>query len=328
MNTNSNAARPLAAVPAAPRQNRMTLASVTRGIVSDRLYRMTVYGTDGVGKSTFAANAPGAIFLGPEDGTGHLDVARFPAPETFHDVIDAVTTLTVEQHDHRTLAIDSLDWLEPLIFRHVCEADKAASIEDVGGGYGKGYTAALDQWRVLLAALERMQRERRMHVVLVAHALIKPFRNPEGEDFERYVLKFNDKAAALIREWCDAVYFANYETFAKKDKAKRVRGVSTGARLMHTQRTAAYDAKDRYGVPDVLPLSWEDFDAAVKAQRPADPAALREQIAAKATELGGEIEKYSTEQVAKRGNDAGFLAQLNDRLNAKLAEKREQGGVQ
>ena len=319
----NGAAAPAVLKPPPPCPVRMTLAAVSRGLVPAP-YRLLVHGTDGVGKSTFAANAPTPIFLGAEDGTGHLDVARFPAPERWQDVLDAVRTLTTESHDYKTLAIDSLDWVEPHIWQHVCDAAGVNSIEEVGGGYGKGYTVALDLWRSFLASLERLQATKGMHVVLIAHSLIKLFKNPEGDDFERYVLKLNDKAAGLCREWAKGVYFANYETFAVKEKSKRVKGVSTGARIMHTQRTAAFDAKDRYSLPEQLPLSWEDFEAAARAASPANPKALAAEIERKAKLLGGEIEAFAMDAVTKYAGDAASLAKLNDRLNAKLGEKAEQ----
>jgi hypothetical protein len=308
-----------------PRPNRMTLSAVMKGVVVAP-YRMVVHGTDGVGKSTFAADAPAPIFLGAEDGTGHLDVARFPAPESWLDILDAVRTLTNETHEFKTLAVDSLDWVEPHIWQAVCDSAGVDNIEAVGGGFMKGYVAALDLWRTLLASLERLQAAKGMHVILIAHTQIKPFKNPEGDDYERYVLKLHDKAAGLCREWSKAVYFANYETFAVKEKSKRVKGVSTGARLLYTQRTAAYDAKDRYGVPESFPLSWADFDAAAKAASPADPKALASEIDRKAKQLGGEIESFAAAYLEEHAGDASALAKLNDRLNGKLAEKREQEG--
>lgn len=312
--------------PAAARPNRMTLSSVTRGVVAAP-YRCILHGVDGVGKSTFAADAPSPIFLGAEDGTGHLDVARFPAPGSWLDILDAVRTLTNDAHEYKTLAVDSLDWVEPHIWQHVCDDGGVDNIEAVGGGYGKGYTAALDLWRVFLAALERLQAAKGMHVILIAHSSIKMFKNPEGDDWERYVLKLNDKAAGLCREWAKGVYFANYETFAVKEKSKRVKGVSTGARLLHTQRTAAFDAKDRYGLPETLPLSWADFEAAAQAASPADPKALTAEITRKAKAVGGEVEEKAMAFLEQHAGDAKALVKLNDRLNALLAEKREAEGA-
>lgn len=328
MNTNTaralTSAPPIAAPP--PHVNRMKLDAVTRGIMA-RPWRLVIHGTDGVGKSTFAADAPAPIFLGPEDGSSHLDVARFPAPRSFADVRDALATLTHDPHDFGTLAIDSLDWLEPLVWRYVCDAARAASIEEVGGGYGKGYTAALDAWRVLLGDLERLQAARRTNVVLIAHSFIKPFKNPEGEDFDRYIIKLHEKSAALIREWSDAVYFANYEMFAAKDeRTKRVRGISTGARLLHTQRTAAFDAKDRYGLPEAIALSWSEFESAAKRGQPVEPEALIARIKESAATLGGEIEEFALSWIERHANNVTELSKLNNRLNEKLAAKREQEG--
>jgi len=264
--------KPPLVVPA--RVRRLTLASVKSGIV-DGPIRLLIVGVDGVGKSTFAANAPAPIFIGTEDGTDHLSVARFPAPDSWQDVLDAVDELTIGEHEFQTVVLDSLDWAEPLLWAHICERERVKSIEEVGGGYGKGYGVAIDEWRKLIAALERMQRAKGVGVITIAHSFIKKFQNPEGNDFDRYTLKLQDKAAGLWREWSKGVYFANYETFAVADKAKRVRGVSSGARLLYTARTASYDAKDRYGLPEKLPLSFEEFDRARRVGRPSSAHAIR-----------------------------------------------------
>ncbi len=100
-------------------------------------------------------------------------MARFPEPQTWNDVLQAVDMLRVEQHDHKTLVFDTLDWLEPLLWAHICERDGKKNVEDYG--YGKGHVAALDEWRLLVSRLERLRNERGMGVVLLAHSWIKPF---------------------------------------------------------------------------------------------------------------------------------------------------------
>jgi hypothetical protein len=303
---------------------RMTLAGITRGKQAQPI-RALLYGVEGVGKSTFGANAPSPVFLGAEDGTSQLDVARFHAPESWQDLLEAVQVLTNEPHDFKTLVLDTLDWAEPLLWAHICHRDTTAkspirSIEDYG--YGKGYSAALDEWRIFLAALERLRKAKGMHVILIAHSWIKSFKNPEGDDFDRYELKLNAKASGLMKEWADAVLFANYETYAVKDaKTKRVRGVSNGARVLYTSRTAAYDAKNRYSLPETLPLSWTDFVGAVANQQPADPTALIAEIERKAKELGGKHEQDALAAIQRANGDAVKLAQLNNWANSKLIEK-------
>jgi hypothetical protein len=315
------------AAPATPATapRRMSLAAVVKGKI-EAPYRIVVHGPDGVGKSSFAADSPKPIFLDKEDGSQHLPVDRFPTPEdgkvTWADVLGAVREVTNEPHDYQTFVIDTLDWIEPSLWADVCAKAKVKTIEDVGGGFGKGYGAALDGWRSLLSAIEQLQKKRNMNVILIAHSAIKNFKNPQGDDFQRYTLKLHDNSAALIREWAKGVYFATYEEFAVKEKgAQLAKGVSTGARLMYTQRRAAFDAKDRYGLPFTLPLSWSEFDQ--KTRQGSDPAVLRADAERKANELDGELKTKALEALVRAGTDTQKLAQLNDWLNGKLNEKSE-----
>lgn len=309
-------------VEAAPRQIRMTLANVTRGKQVGPA-RLLLYGVDGVGKTTFAAGAPKPIFLGAEDGTTELDVARFPTPQTWADVLDAVRTLASDNGGFETFAIDTLDWAEPLLLAELCRREGVASREEIGGGFQKWINAAVEEWRVLLAALERLQSAQRMNVILLAHSEKKNVKNPLGDDYERYQLKMHEKHSGLFREWVKGVYFAKHEEYADTDKkTKRVRGISTGARLLFTHWTAAYDAKDRYGLPEQLPLDWTEFEKARATSHVAGEA-LGAEIERKAKELGGDIEKFAVDYLVKNAGNAVQLNLLNTKLNAKLAEKAE-----
>jgi hypothetical protein len=131
----------------------MVLSAISRGRI-EKPNRVLVYGYPAIGKSTFASSAPSPIFLPAEEGTNHLDVTRFPRPERWSDLFDALETLTSEPHEFKTLVVDTLDALEPLNFKAVCEAAGKRSIADFP--HGAGYVAANDQWRLLLARLERL----------------------------------------------------------------------------------------------------------------------------------------------------------------------------
>lgn len=302
--------------PVKPAAGKITLASVVRGR-QPHPYRFLVYGTEGIGKSTLAASADRPVFICPEDGVGEIDVARFPAIANYADALEAIHVLIGEPHDYQTLVIDTVDWLEPLLWAHICARDGKKDIEDYG--YGKGYTAALDEYRRLLAALERLRKERGMHLILVGHSIIRTWKNPEGEDFDRYQLKIHDKAAGLLKEWCDCVLFLQWETLTVEDDRKHVKGV-TGSRVIRTQRAAAWDAKNRFDLPDRLPLSWMDLWAAIQARQPAAPERLREEVAALVAALGDEaISRWVAEKAPAA--DAAGLAKIKDRLAAKLAQK-------
>lgn len=305
-----------------PKPSRMSLGALVKGKLQQPT-RVVLFGVEGIGKSTFGADAPSPIFLGAEDGTSQLDVTRFPAPESWPEVLEAVRTLATDAHEFKTLVVDTLDWAEPLLWRYICERDTTVktplkSVEDYG--YGKGYQAALDEWRVLLAALEKL-RQRGMHVLLIAHSWIKPFKNPEGDDFDRYEMKLHNKASGLVKEWADCVLFANFEVLTHTDKNKRVRGVDTDARVLHTQRRAAYDAKNRYGLPETLPLSWPEFQASMERGQVAAPSVLRTEIGRNATMLSAEDQKKTLASLERVGEDAAKLAQLLNWVTAKVAAK-------
>lgn len=292
----------------------ISLAAIKKGRLN-KPARIVLYGGDGVGKSTFAASAPSPIFICPEDGTAQLDVSRFPEPTTWGDVIASVQVLTDEKHEYQTLVIDTLDWLEPLCWSHVCALNGWENIK--APGWGDGYQAAVDQWRLLLARIDRLRAAKNIGVIFLAHNNIRQTHNPEGSDYDRYHLKLNEKAAGLVREWSDCVLYAAYETFTVKDNGK-TRGVSNGARVLYTERTAAFDAKSRYDMPKKMPLAWADFSAALQASTPDSPDKIRARITAMLASADAEVQKRVTEAVTAASNSAKKLARIADHLAATL----------
>jgi hypothetical protein len=225
--------------------------------------RVMIYGVEGIGKSTFAAGSPDPIFILTEDGLGSLAVDHFPLAKEFKDVVNAIGTLVESDHKYRSVALDSLDWLETLIWRDIESKYEAKEL-----AYGKGAVIAADKWREILDGFNTLRNDKGMSVILIAHTTIKRFDSPEVEPFDRYQPKLQERSNALIREWCDAVFFANYKVIVKKDDVgfnkTNNRGISTGERLLHTTERPAYMAKNRYNLPETIPLSWEAFVDAIK----------------------------------------------------------------
>jgi len=205
-----------------------------------------------------------------EKGTGEIPVFGRLTPRSWEELVSIVWELVREQHPYQSVAIDSLDWLEPMCWRHVCEKAGKPSLKAFG--YGDGYAEALSQWRQLQAALEEVQKAKRMTVILIAHSHCKSFKNPDASqgDYDRYQLKLQDKAAGLWKEWAKAVLFMNYDR-AVVEVDGRLKGIDNRGndnrvkRLIFTRMTAAYDAKNRLWLPEQVPLSWAAFEAAVKA---------------------------------------------------------------
>lgn len=304
---------------------RMCLANVVKGRI-DRPPHIVVYGTDGVGKSTFGADAPDPIFLGAEDGTAHMaHVPRFPQPFTWDEVFDALRELLETEHGYKTLVVDSLDWLEPIVWSHVCKKHRASSIEQIGGGWGKGYTEALTEWRSVLARLELLRAKKRMQIILIAHSMVKMTKHPDQEDYERYQLALNQKAADVIRQWADVVLFARDKTYTTTQN-NRQKGVSSGSRIVHTERRAAWDAKNRYGLKPELPLNYGAVMTAIAEGVSAEEQRARVAALLEVVDDGALVAKVR-KAVAECGNDGTKLAKLAELVNARInlsARKEEE----
>ena len=224
--------------------------------------RIMVYGVEGIGKSTFAAASPNPIYILTEDGLGLLKVDHFPIATSFKDVMDAIGVLYSDKHDFKTVVIDSLDWLEAIIQR---ETEQNYEAKDLA--YGKGAVIAAERWREILDGLNALRNDKGMIVILIAHTAIKRFDSPEVEPYDRYQPKLQERSNAVCREWVDALMFANYKTIVKKDDVgfnqTNNRGISTGERMLFTSERPAYMAKNRYNLPDSIPLSWDAFAEAI-----------------------------------------------------------------
>lgn len=310
--------------PATPPPRRLTLESIQRN-VGHAPDRILLTGTEGVGKTSWAAGAPAPIFICAEDGMPRAlsSVPRFPAPQSFDEVLEAIGSLSDGEHEFRTLVIDTVDWLEPLVWAAVCTKNGWDSIE--APGYGKGYTAATDEWRRLLVALDRLRAKRGMEVILLAHASIRTFQNPMGPDYDRYEVKLHKGAAALVREWCDTNLFAIHEEFGGVDKSGKPtkKGVSTGRRVVHTERTAAWHAKNRHGLPNELALDYAEYAKAREVGEPAAPADLTAEAEALIVECAMSEADAATARafLVKNKDNATALAKAVDRLRTKAAQK-------
>lgn len=236
----------------------MSLLSTIQKGKATRPPRLMLYGQEGVGKTTFASQAPDVIFIQTEDGLDQIDAAKFPLARSVKEVIDQLTALKTEEHSFGSVAIDSLDWLERLIFDAVCAEYGVKSIEKADGGYGKGYTHALSYWRRIVALLDDL-RARGMAVVLIAHSKVERFADPENPEYDRYSPRLHKSACALITEWADAVLFAHRRLRVSKDGDRAVAaaiGADGGERMIRTNGGPSCIAKNRYWMPSELPLEF------------------------------------------------------------------------
>lgn len=238
------------------------LSSITAGPRTPPA-RILIYGPHGVGKTTLASQFPSPIFIPTEDGLGTLETPAFPLATTVEEVMSAIGALYDGQHDFKTVVLDSADWLDYLVQTEMKEThdDKALS-------YGKDAVLCAERWRFLLDGFAAL-RAQGMTVVLIAHCEVKRFDPPDGDSFERYQPKLQARASALVQEWCDAVLFANFKTFvktetvgARKDQTMK-KALASGERLLHTGERPAYLAKNRYGLPPEISMTFAALNDAL-----------------------------------------------------------------
>lgn len=306
-----------APIPLHTPRKRFALTDVRAGRL-DMPRRVLGYGQEGVGKSTFAAGAPSPVFMCPENGTPHLNIQRLPTPETWDDALEIASLLVGDGTGFETLVIDPVNWLELLCWGRVIGGPGAAPNEDTadaiaqhGGGFNKGYDAAVSHWRNMVGVLERVWRSGK-NVVLLGHSHVKAFNDPTGVSYDRYELQMHHKASGLLKQWADDVLFMRHEVLAKAERGK-VRAVATGARVMHTQWDRAWDAKTRAALPEELPLSWADYWSAVEAGKDRAPA-LREEIRSLLPMVEASTRSKVEAAMVAAGDSADRLAEIANRV--------------
>jgi len=213
--------------------------------------RGTIYGIEGIGKTTLATQFPAPLVLDTEDGTNHIDVAR----ASIHDwksLTLALTELAVNAQGFKTIVIDSADWSEKLLIEWLLKTSGKKSIEDFG--FGKGYTMVAEHWTRFLASCDVLIGQG-INVVFVAHSTVKRTSPPDQTDgFDRYELKLTKQSAPLLREWCDLLLFCNYRTKLVEGSDGRLKATGGKDRVMHAEHSAAWDAKNRFDLPAEMPM--------------------------------------------------------------------------
>lgn len=244
----------------------MPMFNIVKG-KQKRAIRACIYGSEGIGKSTLAAQLPDALFIDCEGGTYQIDCARFDQPKNWGDLIAMIDYVNDNPEICKTLVIDTADKAETMLTEAILAENGVTSIEKVGGGYGKGYTMLAEKFHKEL--LQRLDKciQRGINVVFTAHAAMRKFESPEDAPYDRWELKCSKKVTPLIKEWVDLLLFCEYQiTVVQEGNKGKAKG--SGKRVMHANHKPTFDAKNRYGLPDTMPLEYESIRAVFEGMTP------------------------------------------------------------
>lgn len=222
--------------------------------------RVVLYGPEGIGKTSLAAQFPGAVFIDTEGSTRNFDVARYPDPNCWAMLLQTVQFALDHPGKQQTLVIDTADWAEKLCVQAVCDRAGKTGIEDFG--YGKGYVYLKEEFAKLLTLLDGVI-DAGVHVVLTAHAALRRIDLPdEMGGYDHWELKLSKQVAPMVKEWSDLLLFANYKTILVQDKNGKGKAQG-GRRVLYTSHHPCWDAKNRHNLPPELPMEFAAFAPAV-----------------------------------------------------------------
>lgn len=274
--------------------------------------KVVIYGPEGIGKSTFASKFPDPVFIDTEGSTKDMDVARFEKTSSWTMLMEQIRYVCANPSICKTLVIDTADWAEQMCVADLCARYGKKGVEDFG--YGNGYVYAKEEFGRFLNALEEVV-EKEIHVVLTAHAQMRKFEQPdELGAYDRWEMKLGKKTSSqttpLVKEWADMVLFANYKTWSiavdEKGKKRKAQG---GERTMYTSHHSCWDAKNRYGLPEEVPFSYESI------RRIIEPEIERKQEEQKPTPQKApeqpEKEEKSEQKPAEKVEDNGIQQSLD-----------------
>jgi hypothetical protein len=298
----------------------MTL-KIERGIQASPVAAV-IHGVEGIGKTTLASQFPSPLILDTEDGSKRIDCARVRVTKWL-DLLSAMLDLAGDPQGFKTVVIDSIDWAEMLLRAHL-QAKLGKPVDELP--YGRGFGVLSEAFQQLIDAADGLV-SKGLNVVLVGHSEVKRCTPPDmDEGYDRYEIKLSKKVAPIVKEWADLILFTNYKTRLVEGADGRKKGRGGKERVMYAERTAAWDAKNRFGLPAEMPMDIGQLEAVFKVQTLADT--IRGHIEAAATvaqlgKFGDRIDQLVSEDKIT-GNE---WSSLTDAIAARHADLEPAGEV-
>jgi AAA domain len=243
-----------------------------------------IYGEAGAGKSTFGARSDKPVFISPEGGTDQLfpQIDEIPGITNWDTLLLAIKKLITEEHEFKTLVLDSADWIEALAHKKII-GNTGRSIITVGSGYGHGFRESQTMHQNLIENLGILREKRGMHIVLTAHSHVKPVKDPAMlEDYDCFEPKMHELVSSLWKEWTDGFFFVRFRTFLRTSDETKARAMGDGTRVVYTVKQPAFHAKNRFGMEPEYEFTLDFWETVKTCSQKGETA---EQLLAEIEEL-------------------------------------------
>jgi hypothetical protein len=263
----------------------MSFMQKLRKLTTDHPPRILIYGPPKIGKTTLASEFPNPVFIQIEDGqnsSSKLDGWGRAEIQSYNDVMEAMRSLYEEEHDFKTLVVDSISELQTMVYEETCQrgdekGNAKSRIEDFG--YGKGYVNALNVWKDFLDALNMLRTGKGMTTILIGHAKVDRFDDPETVSYHRYEIDVQDSksssAMKLLEREMDAILLLKRDVTIKEEDAgpNKKRAHAEGVnRFIHCEGKPSQIAGSRLGLPAKIPYRIGHGYTALAPYLPAQPA--------------------------------------------------------
>ena len=211
---------------------------------------MMVYGIHGIGKSTFPTEAPNPIYIGSEEND-ELAIDRLPKIKKWGELIEQLKFLLEEEHDYKTLVVDTIDALEQVAQVAILEGQNGKTMATAFGGFGKAY----EKMYVMFLSvrddyLVKLREDRKMNIVLLAHADKSKHEDPiTMTSYDTYSTAIHKKIKPIFEDWVSAILFATWQLYKTEDNSGKERAIGDGSRVIYTEERPSYISKNRWKLP-------------------------------------------------------------------------------
>ncbi len=111
----------------------------------------------------------------------------------------------------------------------------------------------------MLELFSRLRRERGMATLYLAHSQTKRFDDPASQSYSQYLPDLHERPLGLFEAEVDFVFLLKQEVSLQKEKTgfnnERKIAQSGEQRWIYATPSAAWIAKNRYGIPSMTPYN-------------------------------------------------------------------------